>query len=250
MKLTTLFYSSLLLMSPLLVQAGSVTLVTGTPGDGVTSPATLPSPNLHGLLLNFSNLTTNANCQADIVADCPAFNPTTYAPQGVTISTEGSEGLVVYPYSVQSGPNELFDNTTDGSSNVIISLSFGANAIGVGIADSDDLCTVDPATDCGPPTVPVPITLQALGLGGVDLGSAFTVTTPETNPDTAGNGYWVVEDPTAEIYGLEISTPATDEGGLAIADVQVAPEPSSFLLLISGAAILAMIASYRLRKKA
>jgi hypothetical protein len=244
LKFKLRFYFSFLLLAPLLVQAGTVTLVTGTPGDGISSPATLPSPNLGDLLLNFSNLTTNTNCQEDILTACPAFNPAQYAAQGVTISTVGSEGLVVYPFSAQSGPNELFDNTTDGSSNVIISLSSGVTAIGVGIADSDDLSVCCSSSD------PVGITLQALGLGGGNLGSAFTVTTPETNPDTAGDGYWAVEDPTAEIYGLEISTPATDEGGLAIADVQATPEPSSFLLLMGGAAMMAMIGSYRLRKKA
>ena len=242
MNLKHRLYISFLLLAPALVQAGTVTLVTGTPGDGVISPATLPSPNL-GTLFNFSNLTTNTNCQEYVVADCPAFNPTTYAAQGLTISTVGSEGLVVYPYSAQSGPNELFDNTTDGSSNLIIAFSYGTTAIGVGIADSDDLSV------CCASSNPVEITLQALGLGDTPLGSAFNVTTPETNPDTAGDGYWAVEDTTPEIYGLEISTPATDEGGLAIADVQTTPEPSSFLLFIAGAVTMGVVASYRLRRK-
>jgi len=242
LKLRPLFYTSFLLLSPLLIQADTVTLVSGTPGDGVSAPATLPSPNLGGLLLNFSNLTTNANCQNDILTACPAFDPTTYAPQGVTISSP--DGLAVYPFSVQSGPNELFDNSTDGSANITIALGFGANAIGVGIADSDDL-SLD-----GQPDDQVEITLQGLGLGGVDLGSPFTVTTPTLgNPDTVFNGYWALEDPTAEIYGLQISAPATGEGGLAIADVQVSPEPSTFLLLMGGVAMMA-VGSYRVRKKA
>jgi hypothetical protein len=241
-RLRPIFYTSLVLLAPVFLQAGSVTLVTGTPGDGVTSPATLPSPNLGGLLLNFSDLSTNASCQGGAVTSCPAFNPATYASQGVNISSP--DGIVVYPFSVQSGPNELFDNSTDGSANVTIALSHGAGAIGVGIADSDDLNTVDGNSLF----TPVTITLQALGFGGVDLGSAFTVTTPETDLDTAFNGYWVVEDNSPDIFGLQISAPATGEGGLAIADVQVSPEPSTFLLLFVGSAIMA-IGAYRLRRK-
>jgi len=241
LRFQPLFYASLLLLSPILVQAAGVTLVTGTPGDGVTSPATSPSPNLGGLLLNFSNLTTNANCQGDILTSCLAFNPATYASQGVTISSP--DGLVVYPFSVQSGPNELFDNSADGSANITIALSQGVTGIGLGIADSDDYNLVHGNNLF----TPVNITIQALGLGGVALGPAFTVNTPEVNPDTAGNGYWVVEDTSPQIYGLEISAPPTDEGGLAIADVQIAPEPSTLLLLIGG---FALIGSYQLRKRA
>ena len=240
MKLRTLSYTSFFLLSPLLVQAGVVTLVTGTPGDG--AKPTLLSPSV-GTLFNFSNLTTNSACQGGDITQCPGFNPAQYAAQGVNISSP--DGLVVYPFSVQNGPNELFDNSADGSSNITIALSSGVSAIGVGIADSDD------RTLNGDPTDQVQITLQALALGGGDLGPAFTVTTPTTgDPITVFNGYWAVEDPTAEIFGLKISTTATDESGLAIADVQVSPEPSSFLLLMGGAAIMAMAGSYKLRKKA
>jgi hypothetical protein len=249
LRLRSLLYASLVIgLMPLLVQADIYTLVTGTPGDGVISPATGPSPNLGSVLLNFSNLSTNANCQADVLADCPTFNPTTYSNSnlGVTISSLDAN-LAVYPFSVQRGPNELFDNTPDGSSNVLISTGIGTTAIGVGIADSDDL------TLYGNPSAPVNITLKALGSGGVVLDS-WIVTTPEINPNTAGNGYWVVEDNTDAIYGLEISTPATDEGGLAIADVQaVLPEPSyTFLLVICGAAMVgfARLRNARLRNKA
>lgn len=237
MKIKSLLIGSLLLM-PLLVKADTIGLITGTPGDNQTSPATGPSPNLDGLLLTFSDLTTSVACQGGDVTACPAFNPSTYASEGVTISSP--DGLVVYPFSVQSkpsNPNELFDNSSDGSANITIALSFGTTAIGVGIADSDLLAGN-----------PVPITLQALGLGGVDLGSPFTVTTPETNPDTAGNGYWAVTDNNPNIYGLEIETSATGQGGLAIADVQIAPEPSGLAFVLAG--ILGVLGFFRLRRSA
>jgi hypothetical protein len=210
----------LLLLTPLIAQAD--TLVVGTPGNSQLATPTGPSPNLDSLLLTFSELTPFST-----------FNPSTYASLGVTISSP--DGLVVEPFSTQSNPNFLFDNSPNGAANITISLTFGAGAIGVGIADSDS---------------PVNIQLQALGAGGAHLGSPFSVTIPETTVNP-GNGYFVVEDSTADIRGLQITQ--TDTGanysGLAIADVQVAqaPEPSSFLLL---AGALAIIGSWRLRKGA
>jgi len=93
----------------------------------------------------------------------------------------------VEPYSTQSNPNFLFDNSAAGGANVTIGLASGAEAIGVGIADSDDIG--------GTPGDPVDITLQALGAGGLDLGTAFTINIPE-NTVNPGNGYYVVEDTT------------------------------------------------------
>jgi hypothetical protein len=210
--------SCLLLLTPLLAQADS--LIVGTPGDDLLATPSGPSPNLGGTLLTFANLAPDST-----------FNPTTYASEGITISSP--DGLIVLPYSTQSNPNYLFDNSTSGTANITISLTYGVAAIGVGIADSDS---------------PTNIMLQALGAGGVDLGSAFAVTIPE-NTVNPGNGYYVVEDTTADIHGLQITE--TDGGanysGLAIADVQIAPEPSSWVLMAGG---LSLIGLYRLLKRA
>ena len=141
------------------------------------------------------------------------------------------------PFSTQSGPNELDDDSSDGSADIFISLSAGSRFIGVGIADSD-------ITAAGNP---VSIMLQALAAGGGTLGSAFTVTIPETGT-TAGNGYFLLEDTTSDIFGLRISQPVGNAAlfsGLAIDDVQAAPEPSTFVLLIGGGAIAGLA---RLRK--
>jgi hypothetical protein len=211
--------SCFLFLTPLLVQADS--LIVGTPGNAQLATPTGPSPNLGGTLLTFSNLSPFST-----------FNPSTYASEGITISSP--DGLVVLPYSTQTNPpNELFDNSSNGTANITISLTYGVNAIGVGIADSDS---------------PVNIMLQALGAGGADLGSAFAVTIPE-NTVNPGNGYFVVEDTTADIRGLQITETmgGPTYSGLAIADVQVAPEPSSWVLLAGG---LAMIGFYRLLKRA
>jgi hypothetical protein len=203
----------------------SLVLVTGTPSDSFHSPAiTKPSPNLGGDLLNFDGLS-------------PFTVLSSYSSEGVTISSPDS--LEVFPFSTQSGPNELFDASSDGSADIFISLSQGSKYIGVGIADSD-------ITAAGSP---VSITLQALASGGGNLGSAFTVTIPETGT-TAGNGYFLLEDTTSDIFGLQISQPIGNAAlfsGLAIDDVQAAPEPSTFMLLIAGAAIAGFI---RLRKLA
>jgi hypothetical protein len=211
-----------MLVIPLLVQADTLTLVTGTPGDDLLATPTGPSPNFGDVLLTFSTLTdgTTYTTADPLVQD------------GVTISSP--DGLTVEPYSTQSNPNFLFDDSSDGSADITISLANGVGAIAVGIADSDS---------------PANIELQVLGAGGVDLGSPFAVTIPETTVNP-GNGYFAVEDTNPNIYGLRITE--TDSGpdysGLAIADVQVTPEPSSLPFLAGG--IMAIFGFYRLRKKA
>ena len=137
------------------------------------------------------------------------FSPGTYAAQGVNISSP--DGLVVYPYSTQS----------------------------IGMADSDVSAT----------NVPVTISLQALNSSGVGFGSIFNVTITDTGIN-AGNGYVTLSDSTADIYGLQILQPVSNAAlysGLAIDDLQVAPEPSTWALLGAGALLAG---ATRLRKRA
>jgi len=209
-------------------------LIVGTPGNAYTLPTTSASPVLGGAWLNFDSLTP---CQT--YPTC-STSPT-YTQSGVTISS--ADGLAVIPYSTQSGPNEMWDASSDGSATLTITDGNGVEAIGVGIADSDDLSLYQ---EYG---VPVNITLQPLGSGDVDLGPAFTVTIPE-NTVNPGNAYFVIDDTTADIYGLQISAPATDESGLAIDDVQVTPEPSSILLFAQGLIGLSLLGAFRLLKGA
>lgn len=190
------------------VASATPVLVIGTPADAFLAKPSSASPNLHGITINFDSLDPNAPVGS------------TYTSQGVSITSP--DGLAVIPFSTQSGPNEMFDTSSDGSANLAITLTQGAYAIGVGIADSD----------------PVTILIQALGAGGIDLGSAFSVTIPE-NTVNSGNGYFVVEDGSPDILGLQITQSVGDPinfSGLAIDDVQVTftPEPNSFVLLATG----------------
>jgi hypothetical protein len=220
LKLKSLSFSALLLLMPLIAEASPV-LIVGTPGDADLSKNLGPSPNL-GNLFNFDSLTAFST-----------FAPSMFASQGVTISSP--DGLIVDPFSTQSGPNELFDDSSNGTANTTISLAFGTSAIGIGIADSD----------------PVSITLQALAANGTALGSAFNVSLAATESTVnTGNGYYVLEDTTSDIFGLRITQSAGNAqlfSGLAIDDLQTAPEPSSYLLLGAGAVILG---SLRRRKRA
>ncbi len=239
MKRKFLLCTALLGFASTLAQAGTVSLVVGTPGNDNLATPTLFSPNLGGLLLNFANLNTGLSCEEGVTTDCPTFNPSTYAGSGVTISSPN--GLLEYPYSTQgpaSNPVELFDEGAGGTADTTIGLNFATTAIGVGISDSDD---------------PVEVQLEALGLGGADLGT-FDVSTDVVNAESAqnyANTYFVVEDTTAEIYGLEITQTdsSVNNSGLAISDVQVVtPEPSCFLLLGGGMALIGGFS--RRRKKA
>lgn len=229
----------LLLLSPAALFSGTISLVTGTPGDNTSATPTGPSPNLGEILLNFSNLT-------------PFTTSDSFTEDGVTIAS--TDGLTVYPYSTQNPanpPNELYDDgangSDDGSADLTISTDFATSFIGVGITDSD----TDPPFTSVPPAQPIVIELQPLGAGGTDLGSPFYVQIP---PDALGNsdGYFVVEDTTPGLYGLQITQPIGDPGvfgGLAITDVQVAPEPASFPLMAG--AIAAMLGlAWRRRKQA
>jgi len=186
----------------------SPVLNTGTPGNAYASPPTGPSPKF-GTLYNFDALTpfTTYNSYA--------------ASSSITISSP--DGLEVYPYSTQSGPNELFDTSAAGSANILIK-TFGTEEIGIGIADSD-------ITAAG---APVTVYLQALNASGVGFGTLFAVTLP-VDGSNPGNGYFTLSNTSYDIYGLQITQPvgnATLYSGLAIDDLQVAPtpEPASFAL--------------------
>jgi hypothetical protein len=206
--------ATFLILSSIALTAASASsapiLGTGTPGNSYLPTPTGPSPRF-GTLFNFDSLTPFTT-----------FNPSQYAAQGVTISSP--DGLVVYPYSTQSGPNELFDNSSNGSANIKIR-TFGTQEIGIGIADSD----------------PVTITLQALNASGTGFGSLFSVTIP-TGGSNPGNGYFTISDTGYDIYGLQIeeSVGNASYSGLAIDDVQVAatPEPATLALFGTGAFLL------------
>jgi len=194
-------------------------LGTGTPGNSYLATPTGPSPAF-GVLFNFDALTPGST-----------FNPSQYAAQGVKISSP--DGLLVEPFSTQSSPNELFDNSANGSANIKIT-TLATQEIGIGIADSD----------------PVTITLQALNAGGIGFGSLFNVTIPSggSNP---GNGYFTVSDTSYDIYGLQIVEKVgnVNYSGLAIDDLQVAPTPEPAGLALCGVGAL-LIGMTRLRKRA
>ncbi len=192
-------------------------LVTGTPADANLAVPTGPSPRLGGLI-NFDNVSTcSTTCSSLTVLNATFSSPDT---------------LSVIPFSTQTAPNELFDNGAGGVANLIIRLTGGVTAIGVGIADSD----------------PFTVHLQALDSSGVVFGTLFGVTIPE-NTVNPGNGYFVLSDTNPDIFGLQItqSVSNANNSGLAIDDVQSTPEPASWMLLASGAVLFACL---RMRKRA
>ena len=254
MNIKPLLYIPVMLMMPLLAEAGTVSVVQGTPGANSLLPPSLPSPGFASPI-NFANLlsqitslptATQANCVNNGL-QCPTFSPTQYASQGVTISSP--DGLLIYPFSDQTaGGIELFDpgatspstcianGSCDGTANITIGLAGGVNNLAVGLSEFDS---------------PVTLTLEALGAGNTVLASmdvSSAVEAAESAINT-GNTYFVAEDTTPGILGLQIlQTTVTDGSGLALAEVEFSPEPSTFLLMIGGG--LAMIGATRLRKKA
>lgn len=207
-KSHSLLCSAVLVVMPFLASAGPI-LVVGTPANSQLSTPTGASPSL-AFLFNFDALTPFST-----------FSPTTFASQGVT-SISSADGLIVEPYSTQSFPNELYDNSSNGTASITVTLAHPTDAIGIGIADSD----------------PVSVTFQALGAGGTPLGSPFVenLATTESTINT-GNGYYLIEDTSYDLYGMTIvqNTGNANYSGLAIDDLQMAPEPSS-LMLMAGAA--------------
>ena len=238
MKLKLLLGSSIFLMSALAVQAD--TLTVGTPGDNELTTPAVPSPTLTGgANINFSNITLSATCEMTFTG-CPTFTTSSpYSFEGVTISSP--DDLTAYDLSIQgsaTNPVELFDDSSDGSADITISLAGGVGAIAVGIADSDPNETID---------------LQALNSMGDPFGTIFSIPIADLNTsfhpaDTAGNGYFVVSDTSPDIYGLEITAGSTDGSGLALTNVETTPEPASLPILFGS--IAAILGFARLRKRA
>ena len=192
-------------------------LLVGVPGNSYLATPKGPSPSMT-VLANFDNLT-------------PFASLASYSSPTVTITSP--DGFTVLPYSTQSGPNELFDKSTNGTADISIKLPQGTDGIGVGLADSD----------------PVSITLQALNSSGVGFGQVFSINLAATeDPKNPGNGYYALFDTTNDIFGLQIlqSVGNPNYSGLAIDDVQITPEPANFALLGVGCALIALS---RLRKR-
>lgn len=210
-----ILFCGLILATAALCQADTITV--GKAGN--SNLATPSGPTPVGTLINFDSLT-------------PFSQGGSITSGAATITSP--DGLQVLPYSSMSAPNYLFDTSSDGSANLTIKLAAGTNDIGVGVADLDG----------------VSITLQALGLNGSLLGSAFTENLTTTT-DMNGDSYFIISDSGYDIYGLSIaqSKGSPNYSGLAIDDVQfqATPEPSAFALLGAG---LALVGGLRLRKKA
>lgn len=207
--------NTLLLCAPMFltfIANAAPMLIVGTPANSQLSTPTPPSPNVvGGISINFDSLTPFTT-----------FSPTTYASQGVTISSP--DGLEVLPFSTQSAPNELFDNSSNGTANLTIRLLSSTAEIGIGVADSD----------------PVSITLQALNASGNPFGTQFTVNLAATESKVnTGNGFYLLDDTSTDIYGLQIlqTTGNANYSGLAIDNLVTEPEPSTFSLML--AAVLA-----------
>ncbi len=211
---------SLSLLALLSGQAFATTLTIGTPANSLMATPTAASPQF-GYTFNFDSLTPNT---------APKLAPGQYASAGVT-NISSPDGLMVIPFSTQSAPNEVFDTSADGSANITINFAKGQGEVGIGIADSD----------------PVTVFLQALDSHGNPFGSSFGVTLSETSANP-GNGYFVISDTSADIFGLSITQPTGNANfsGLAIDDLQLAPEPGTFALFGVGAVIAGFI---RLRKR-
>jgi hypothetical protein len=215
--------------------ASATTIAIGTPADAYLATPSTVSPRF-GSLINFDSLTPLST-----------LAPGQFSAQGVT-SIASPDGLVVYPYSSQSAPNEVFDSSADGSANISIKLAAGANQVGIGIADSDITAGGSPVT----------IILQALSSTGVGFGAVFDETITEVGPNP-GNGYFVISDTSNDIYGLSILQPIGDAAlfsGLAIDDLQFAagtpvPEPATVALFGTGLALVGFIRSRkRVRRSA
>ncbi len=123
----TLFGVPLMLTMPLIAQASPI-WSTGTPANAYMATPTPASPNFGGTLINFDSLPTSCGFPP---SGCTNYSGTTFS--GVTITSP--DALNVIPYSSQSAPNELFDDSAGGSANITITTASGESAFGVGIAE-------------------------------------------------------------------------------------------------------------------
>ena len=214
----TVLLATLVFSTTLAIEAAPA-LGVGTPANAYLATPSGVSPRF-GTLINFDELTPNTS-----------LSSTQYISKGVG-SVSSPDGLTVVPFSTQSGPNEIFDPSTNGTADIVIRLTGGVGAIGVGIADID----------------PVTLTFQALNASGNPFGTAFSINIATTgDPTNPGNGYYLLRDTTPDIYGflLTQSVANSNYSGLAIDDVQFAPEPASTALVLAGALICVALAGRR-----
>ncbi len=219
MTKTDLFLLTSLLSITATVSAAPV-LGVGTPANSYLSVPSGVSPRF-GTLISFDELTPNT-----------FLNPAQYASLGVA-SINSPDALIVLPYSTQSGPNEIFDSSVNGTADISVRLISGVGAVSVGIADSD----------------PVTITMQALNSTGNTFGTAFTINVATTgDPNNPGNGYYLLTDSSPDIYGFVLMQTVGNGSysGLAIDDLQIAPEPAGIALLALGGVV---VATLKLRRK-
>lgn len=201
--------------------------VTGTPAFNNTGRTPLI-----GTLVNFDDPTLVAAAAGGSYALPSDY----YASIGIASISDPS-GVFVEPYSTQSAPNFLTNGnaSVNGEANITISFASSVNAVGVGVADADG----------------APITLELWGAGNTLL-STQTVSLP-TNTVNAYNGYFAFIDSTSDIYGLSViqntDLSASSPSGLAIDDIQFAPEPATTGVAVLGFVLLGA-ASLRKRNKA
>jgi len=202
-------------------------LSIGTPANN-TNSITL-SPQI-GTLINFDDLASSVSSSATIdpVTGFPLFAlpSNQYASQGVaSISNSGSQLFATF-ISQQSAPVYLTTGSSDNfAGDITIALNHPNTAIGIGV--SSDGTT--------------PITLKAFGASDNLLATFSGLVVPTTGP-TPNNAYYVVSDPTGDIQSLEIIS----SQNLGIDDLQIAPEPSEYL--VTGGA-LAFLAFLRFRRR-
>jgi hypothetical protein len=200
----TLLCAGILHAAPLLTVGVPAHTAAGIP---------LPSPLLAGRYVRFDSEPAGLT-----------INPGTVYRIGYSGITDASvtstDQLVIRPTSTQSAPNELFANSGNGTADITINPDNNVSAIAFGIADPDPVnLTVNVVTTSG--IVPFQIDLRS--------------TEDPTNP---GNGYYEFQDNVKDILAVEIlqTTAAPSFAGLAIDDVQYAPEPGALgLLLFAGA---------------
>jgi hypothetical protein len=111
---------------------------------------------------------------------------------------------------------------------ITITFSNSVNIVGIGVQESDGL----------------PDTLTALGTGGNVLAS-FTETIPGAGQSpTPFVAYYVINDTTADIRSLVISSAA---GNFGVDDLQFAPEPLNLTLVAGGLLFLGLVGARKMK---